>query len=136
MAEPVIGIVAMRDAVRRRVNGTSLRNVAFEVGMSFSGLRTFLHGARPHPATRRKLVAWYTSQRATPAQPVRRDDVDAAITLLARFVRNDRRAEGRARRVKSVVERLLSELDHVQRAELKRRGIGTRARGQGSGARG
>lgn len=52
-------IAGLRDAIRRRVEETSLRAVADEVGMSFSGLRSFLEGRSPQRRTREMLMRWY-----------------------------------------------------------------------------
>jgi hypothetical protein len=53
-------IPTLRAFARSRVERTSLRQVAREVGMSPSGLDKFLAGAMPYRKTRRKLEAWYT----------------------------------------------------------------------------
>jgi hypothetical protein len=60
--ERAVPIPVLRDAVRRRVEGSNLREVAVEVGLSFSGLRSFLAGSKPHPKTLRKLREWFERQ--------------------------------------------------------------------------
>jgi hypothetical protein len=57
--ERAVPVVVLRDAVRLRVEGSTLRAVAAEVGLSFSGLRSFLAGTKPHPRTLEKLHAWF-----------------------------------------------------------------------------
>jgi transcriptional regulator with XRE-family HTH domain len=58
-AERAVPVTVLRDAVRLRVEGSTLRAVAAEVGLSFSGLRSFLAGTKPHPRTLEKLQAWF-----------------------------------------------------------------------------
>lgn len=57
-----------------RVEGTSLRSVASQLGLSPSGLSKVLGGSRSQAGTRRRLERWVVSQRARatepPAQPV------------------------------------------------------------------
>jgi hypothetical protein len=53
-----------------RVEGTSLRSVAGELGLSPSGLSKLLGGSRSQAGTRRRLERWVVSQRAgTPDAP-------------------------------------------------------------------
>jgi AcrR family transcriptional regulator len=48
----------LREAVRERVEATSLRHVARQVGMSPTGLRNFLAGGIPYQKSRRRLFEW------------------------------------------------------------------------------
>lgn len=48
----------LREAVRERVEATSLRHVARQVGMSPTGLRNFLAGGIPYQKSRRRLFDW------------------------------------------------------------------------------
>jgi hypothetical protein len=102
---------ALREAVRRRVNETSIRAVAAEIGMSPSGLHVLLGGSRPHPTTREKLLSWYLEERQrTQGDPeFSADDVDAAMRLLVRYVQADGRESARARRLHEVVRRIQTE---------------------------
>ena len=59
---PRLTIAVVRDAIRQRVDETSLRDIADEVGMSWSGLKSFLDGGSPQRRTREMLVRWYSSQ--------------------------------------------------------------------------
>ena len=63
---PRTGVTAsleeLREAVRRNAGGGSLRQTATEIGMSWSGLRTFLNGTTPHPATIKKISDWFLRQ--------------------------------------------------------------------------
>jgi Ser/Thr protein kinase RdoA (MazF antagonist) len=54
----------LRAALRLRIDQTSLRNVAREVGMSLGGFHGFLAGTDAHPATLRKVRAWYVREMA------------------------------------------------------------------------
>lgn len=51
----------LREAAAARVEASSLRQVAREIGMSPTGLRGFLDGAEPYTPTQRKLEQWYTT---------------------------------------------------------------------------
>jgi hypothetical protein len=97
------GLETVREALRRRVEETTLRDVADEIPMSFSGLRSFLKGGTPQPATRAKLVAWYASRRG---KRLSKADVDAAIDLLSEFISEAGAGPARARRLRQIVERL------------------------------
>ena len=57
-----VSLEELREAVRRSAGGSSLRQTATEIGMSWSGLRTFLNGTVPHPATVKKISDWYLRQ--------------------------------------------------------------------------
>lgn len=61
MSLPSIGTPEsrLRAAVALRVQQTSRRRVASEIGLSPRGVWKFLQGARPHPQTRQKLERWY-----------------------------------------------------------------------------
>jgi transcriptional regulator with XRE-family HTH domain len=60
--ERAVPVAVLRDAVRLRVEGSSLRQVADEAGLSFSGLRSFLEGSKPQPRTLQKLQEWFGRQ--------------------------------------------------------------------------
>lgn len=60
----------LRAAAQAAVDASSLRTVAVEIGVSFSGLRSFLAGGRPYLRTQRRLSTWYVRKRV--------DDHDAA----------------------------------------------------------
>jgi hypothetical protein len=111
--EPRRTLSTLRDAVRGRVEATSLRVVADEIGMSFSGLRTFLQGARPNEATRSKVVAWYVSSQQGSKGSIT-GDTDVATALVAAFVA---RASGKAktRRAVDAMRRVLEELSVSER---------------------
>lgn len=106
MTEPRITIAVVRAAVAKRVDETSLRDVADEIGMSFSGLRSFIEGGSPHAKTRLKLVRWHyaRSERST-APPL--DDVETAIATVLSYLRDGSKPrEVRERRLRELIERL------------------------------
>lgn len=53
-----IPVHVLRAAVREAIGTRSLRAAAGEIGISHTGLRGFLRGAKPHPYNRRKLERW------------------------------------------------------------------------------
>lgn len=106
-ARGTFGLKRLIDAVRERVEETSIRAVASEIGMSPSGLHVLLQGATPHARTREKLVAWYAARRGgRSTQPqISSIDVDAALRLLVQYAKEDSRANVRARRVREILTR-------------------------------
>ncbi len=58
---------------------TSLRQVAYRIGLSPMGLKKFLDGASPYEANRRKLADWYVREQARRGVPP--DPTVAAIAL-------------------------------------------------------
>jgi hypothetical protein len=55
---PTLPVPILRDAVARETAGLSLRKAAREIAVSPNGLRNFLQGSVPHPATRAKFERW------------------------------------------------------------------------------
>lgn len=55
----VVSVAQLREAARLFAEEVGLRDAAAAIGLSFSGLRTFLGGTSPHPRTVQKLRAWY-----------------------------------------------------------------------------
>lgn len=98
------GLETVREALRRRVEETTLREVADEIPMSFSGLRSFLRGGTPQPATRAKLIAWYAQSRR--AKQVSMRDVHAATDLLLEYIGEASSEQAKARRRRAIIERL------------------------------
>ena|SRR5256885_3702074 len=99
------GLDSVREAVRRQVAETSLRELAEAVGMSFSGLRSFLRGGQPQPGTRAKLLAWYVSPSVGRPRISKRD-VAAAVDLLRAYLAESRGPGVRARRLSELVKQL------------------------------
>jgi transcriptional regulator with XRE-family HTH domain len=65
---PTLPVPILRDAVARETSTLSLRKAAREIAVSPNGLRNFLKGSVPHPATRAKLEQWLTA-RARGSRP-------------------------------------------------------------------
>lgn len=105
--DPAVPVDVLREAAKRRVDETSLRIAAGEIGVSYSGLRTFLKGTEPYAPTLAKLRAWYaqtvegramTPERARamlaalvePLPPERREE--AVRELVTRLVESYRKS--------------------------------------------
>jgi hypothetical protein len=101
-------------ALRERVEQTSIRAVADELGMSPSGLHVLLHGSKPRAGTRRKLLEWYAEIRSRSAgrrAGVPAEDVDAAVAVLDRYLNADSRETVHRRRVREIAARLFDETE-------------------------
>lgn len=105
MPKPPVGVASWRQVVQERVDTSSLRVVATEIGMSPSGLHVFLGGSRPHPATLKKISAWAARERAG-QRPIDSRDVDAAVALLVRYVEGAPSERQAAARLRSILARL------------------------------
>ncbi|HEX5724859.1 MAG TPA: hypothetical protein VFX98_05305 [Longimicrobiaceae bacterium] len=57
----------IRDLVAERIDYTSLRSVAREIGMSPMGVSGFVAGASPYRKTLRRLLTWHASLSGKPA---------------------------------------------------------------------
>lgn len=111
-AKAGFGVATLRAAAQRRADDTSLRATAAEIGMSYTGLRGFLRGGKPHPETLRRLVVWYARRRgghAGGAVPVK--DVEAALTLLTHYIRQ----AGTPALLRERVDRVLRSLEEEVR---------------------
>lgn len=104
-----ISVDALRDSVRRAVDSTSLREVADQVGMSHSGLRTFIEGRRPQAATLGLVARWFYS-RAGRSPAVRREDFNAAIAVIDAYLNDHSKpARVRERELRRVLDQLRDE---------------------------
>ncbi|HEU0055337.1 MAG TPA: hypothetical protein VFQ39_19250 [Longimicrobium sp.] len=72
----------LRETAAARVENTSLRRVAREIGMSPTGLKKFLMGTAPYSPTLRRLRKWYLQHAAIPAGEVGHQDASAALAVL------------------------------------------------------
>jgi Ser/Thr protein kinase RdoA (MazF antagonist) len=83
--------------LRLRIEQTSLRKVAREVGMSLGGFHGFLAGTDAHPATLRKVRAWYVREMARRREeegfPVDSATAEAALAVLLEDIPVDLRAQ-------------------------------------------
>lgn len=91
-------IAWLRQVASAAVAASSLRAVAEDIGMSWSGLRSFLDGTQPQAETIAKLVAW-SRLRGDRTDRVTQADMQAAAALLAEFIEGARSPEGRDRRL-------------------------------------
>ncbi|HEY4321938.1 MAG TPA: hypothetical protein VGM77_12275 [Gemmatimonadales bacterium] len=104
------GLGTLREAVLVRVNDSSLREVANEIGMSWSGLRTFLAGGVPHARTRGKLAAWYVSSKRPAPSRLEKADLLAATAVMAKYVEAGATSAIRETRLKAVLDELYNAL--------------------------
>jgi transcriptional regulator with XRE-family HTH domain len=72
----------LREAAAARVENTSLRAVAREIGMSPTGLTKFLRGTVPYSPTLRRLRKWYLQFGAPNPPSVGIDEASAALAIL------------------------------------------------------
>jgi hypothetical protein len=84
MASPrgVVPIEVLREAARTYVAEVTLRPAAKEIGMSPSGLHTFLEGTTPQRGTVRKLTAWYFQRTAEGGDATSAEVASAALQVL------------------------------------------------------
>ena len=72
----------LRETAAARVENTSLRSVAREIGMSPTGLKKFLQGTAPYSPTLRRLRSWYVQYAAVQQGHVGLEDASAALSVL------------------------------------------------------
>lgn len=95
MPSPGVSVVRLREAVQTRVEATSRRATAREIGLTPRGLELFLSGAKPQSKTLTKLLAWYEQHVAeTDGPPI---SVADAVRVLLRSLPPDSREAARAR---------------------------------------
>lgn len=112
--EATFSLAVVRRVVAERAAETSLHSTATEIGMSYTGLRGFLAGGRPHTKTRKKVLGWYAQHRksdgrASAVEIVPREDLDAAVTLLATYLAMDKALDVRLERFRSLAARIAHE---------------------------
>ena len=83
----------LRESAAARVENTSLRGVAREIGMSPTGLKKFLLGTAPYSPTLRRLRKWYLQYAALPTGEVSYHDASAALTVLTHDLTSEPRRE-------------------------------------------
>ena len=81
---PPTSLERMRESVAIRVQATSLRAVARQVGMSPTGLEKFLRGGTPYARSRQKLHDWWMREGSTPRAEVTSEGVSVALGALVR----------------------------------------------------
>ena len=72
----------LREMAAARVENTSLRSVAREIGMSPTGLKKFLQGTAPYSPTIRRLRTWYVQYAALQSGAVEVEDATNALSVL------------------------------------------------------
>jgi len=90
---PEATVQYLRSLAAARVEHTSLRGVAREIGMSPTGLKKFLLGTAPYSPTLRRLRKWYVHHAALPAGEVEYQDAEAAIAVLTHDLPGEPRRE-------------------------------------------
>jgi hypothetical protein len=76
-----VSLVRLREAVQARVEATSRRATAREIGLTPRGLELFLSGAKPQAKTLAKLLSWY-EQHVAEADGPPISEADAIRVLL------------------------------------------------------
>jgi hypothetical protein len=111
------GIEGVRRLARERVEQTSLRAVAGEIGMSNSGLHSFLKGGEPYSPVRKKLVAWFVRARFPESRPIPAVEIDAATSVLAAYIRRAAAPGSMQRTFMQISERIAAEVESGNRQE-------------------
>lgn len=83
----------LRETAQSRVDNTSLRSVAREIGMSPTGLKKFLQGTAPYSPTLRRLRNWYVQYAAVQSGNVHEQDAAAALGILVHDLSPDPRRQ-------------------------------------------
>lgn len=86
-------IPQLRTAVIERVERTSLRSAAREIGMSPTGLKKFLDGNMPYTKTLHRLRKWYLQHAADTEGDIGEEDAQAALRVLVHDLPDEVRAE-------------------------------------------
>jgi hypothetical protein len=112
IARTATSLDRLRDAVRARVERTSLRHVARQVGMSPMGLRSFVEGGVPYQKSRRRLFEWLHRDAADAREDAAAEVPEALASLVA-----DLPAERREGALAALVQTLRALYDsHAQAA--------------------
>jgi hypothetical protein len=102
-----VSVVRLREAVQARVEATSRRATAREIGLTPRGLELFLAGAKPQAKTLAKLLAWYEQHvDNTDGPPISEAD---AIRVLLRPIPREVRQQARER-ITELLRHLYSEV--------------------------
>ncbi|HEX6751703.1 MAG TPA: hypothetical protein VF092_30700 [Longimicrobium sp.] len=83
----------LREMAANRVENTSLRGVAREIGMSPTGLKKFLMGTAPYSPTLRRLRKWYLQYAALPTAELTYQEASAALLVLTHDLSPEPRRE-------------------------------------------
>jgi transcriptional regulator with XRE-family HTH domain len=99
---PLSNLERLRETVATRVQSTSLRSVARQVGMSPTGLEKFLSGGTPYSRSRQKLQEWAEREGGRPSSDMTVEGVEVAIGALVRDLPAEHRLEAIRRLVRSL----------------------------------
>jgi len=98
----VTALERMRESVAMRVEATSLRSVARQVGMSPSGLEKFLAGGTPYTRSRQKLQDWWTREGHQPRSDLSAEGIEVVMAALVRDLPPEKRGPTMKRLVRAV----------------------------------
>lgn len=101
----VTSLERLRETVALRVQASSLRAVAREVGMSPAGLEKFLAGETPYSRSRQRLQEWWVREASRPRSDLTVEGVEVAIGALVRDLPPEHRVEA-IRRVVAALQGL------------------------------
>jgi len=99
---PLGNLERLREQVATRVQATSLRSVARQVGMSPTGLEKFLAGGTPYTRSRQKLQDWAERETGRPSNDLTLEGVEIAIGALVRDIPAEHRVDAIARLVRTL----------------------------------
>jgi hypothetical protein len=99
----LMSLERLRETVAVRVQASSLRAVAKQVGMSPTGLEKFLGGSTPYARSRQKLHDWWVREGARPRSDMTAGGVEIAMGALLRDLPPEYRDESMRRLVRSLV---------------------------------
>lgn len=98
----VTSLERLRESVAMRVQATSLRSVARQVGMSPSGLEKFLSGGTPYTRSRQKLQEWWTREGHQPRSDMSAEGMEVVMAALVRDLPPESRGPTMQRLVRSL----------------------------------
>jgi transcriptional regulator with XRE-family HTH domain len=99
-----VPLARLRERLALRIEETSLRQVARELGMSPSGLQKVLEGGQPYGKTTRKLAGWYIRDQSRYGGTVTAAAAAAALNVLLQDLPPARRHAGQRRLVELLGE--------------------------------
>ena len=99
-----VPVEVLREAARRYAATVTLRSAANEIGLSLSGLHSFLLGTAPRPSTIRKLVRWYLSSAEARIGEDSNASARIAIGVLLGDIPESKRAAAEATLIQSLRE--------------------------------
>jgi hypothetical protein len=118
--EPRFDIDRVRAFAKERVEMMSLRAVAADIGMSYTGLFSFLHGGEPYSRNRRQLATWYVRASHPQAKTIKPEEIDAAVALLEEYIYTGTSEAQAERRAADVVNRIMK--SHRRPVPTKKQG--------------